>query len=129
MTEDEKNLLLEIDKLYTELINEPFGRWTGSYHTKPDGGAYCKNAEKIKNIIFKLYNDFNPEYLDENDLDMISHTCEKEVGYVDYHYDLSIKNNAPKIRNTEFLNAMGSASDRIRRELSSVFEKIDEIKD
>lgn len=128
MTKDEINLLLEIDKIYSDLVEEPTGKWTGSYVLKPSGYSYTGNANKLKDKIFELYNTFSTDYLDENALHAIAHTCEKEVSYVEYHYDRSIKKNAAKKRHTEFINSIYTANEQIHRDLFSLFAKIEEIK-
>jgi hypothetical protein len=128
MTEEEKTILLEIDNLYSELLNEPSGKWNGSYMMKPSGHNYRYKAEKLKDKVFELYHKHNPDYLTQHHIGAIAHTCDKEVSYVEYHYDLSIKNNAPKKRHTEFLDSMSKANQQIHRDIFSVFAKINEIK-
>jgi hypothetical protein len=128
MTEEEKTILLEIDNLYLELLNEQSGTWNGNYMMKPSGHNYRYKAEKLKAKVFELYDKHNPDYLTQHHIDAIAHTCDKEVSYVEYHYGLSIKNNAPKKRYTEFIDSMNIANQQIRRDIFSVFFKIKEIK-
>lgn len=128
MTEEEKALLLEIDKLHTELIEEPNGKWNGRYMQEPSGYTYCRNAEKLKDKVFELYNIFKPDYLTQHEIGAIAHTCDKEVSYVQYHYDLSRKNNAAKKRQTEFIDSIYKANQQIRIDIFSVFAKIEEVK-
>lgn len=128
MTEEEKAILLEIDNLHTELIEEPNGKWNGRYMQEPSGYNYCRNAEKLKDKVFELYNKFEPDYLTQHEIGAIAHTCDKEVSYVEYHYDLSRKNNAAKKRHTEFINSISKANQQIRLDIFSVFAKIEEVK-
>jgi len=128
MNEEEKKILLEIDSIYTELTEEPSGKRTGSYMQKPSGYNYCRNAERLKEKVFELYNEFKPDYLSEHELGAIAHTCDKEVSFVDYHYNLAIKRNAAKKRNIEFLNSIYKANQQINLDLFSLFAKIEEVK-
>ena len=128
MNKEEIDLLLEIDKIYSDLIEEPTGKWTGSRMLKPSGYSYTGNAKKLEEKVYKLYNTFNPDYLDENTLHALSHTCGKEVSYVEHHYDRSIKRNAAKIRHTEFINSIHKANEQIHLDLFSLFAKIDDVK-
>ena len=128
MTDEEKALLLEIDNLHTELIEEPTRKWNGRYMQEPSGNNYCHNAERLMEKIFELYNKFEPYYLTEHEIDAIAHTCDKEVSYVKYNYDLSIKNNAAKKRHTEFIDSIFTANLHIGRDIFSVFAKIEEVK-
>lgn len=128
MTEEEKIILLEIDNLYSELLKEPNGTWNGSFMMKASGYNYSHKALKLRDKIFELYNKHNPDYLTEHDIGAITHTCEKEVSFVKYYYDRSIKNNAAKKRHTEFLDSMYKANQQIYMDIFSVLEKIKEIK-
>lgn len=128
MTKEEKDLLLEIENLYNELFQESIGTWNGSYMMKPSGYSYSHKAEMLRDKVFELYDKFKPEYLSINDLEAIAHTCDKEVSYVEYHYNNSIKNNAPKKLHTEFLDSISTANQQIRLDIFSLLTKIDEIK-
>lgn len=128
MIEKEQNTLLEIDNIHTELNEESTGKWTGTYMQKPSGYNYCQNAERLRNKVFELYNNFKPDYMTENMLDAIAHTCSKEVSHVEYNYKLSIKRNAAKKRNTEFLDSIDKANKQIYLDLFSLFKQIEEVK-
>lgn len=128
MNEEEKKCLLEIDNIYNELTEEPSGKWNGSFLLKPSGYNYCRNAERLKEKVFELYNEFKPDYLSEHELGAIAHTCDKEVSFVDYHYNLAIKGNAEKKRNTEFLDSIHKANQQINLDLFPLFTKIEEVK-
>lgn len=128
MNEEEKKLLFEIDNIHTELTEEPSGKWTGRYMQEPCGYNYCRNAERLKEKVFKLHTEFKPDYLSEITLEEIVHTFNKEVSFVDYHYKLAIKKNAAKKRNTEFLDSIYKANQQINLDLFSLFAKIKEVK-
>lgn len=128
MIEEEKAILLEIDKLYTELLQESSVKWNGSFMIQPSGFSYRHKADELKKKVFELYNKFKPDYLNGQDLYALAHTCEKEVSYVEYYYNLSIKKNAAKKRHAEFLNSIYKANQQIRVDIFSLLAKIEEIK-
>lgn len=125
----EIELLTEIDNLYNQLLEEPFGRWRGSIKLEACAYNYTRNAVKLKDTIYSLYNEYKPQYLDVSMLSSISHTCEKEVSYVQYHYDESRKSNAAKKRHTEFISSISKANDQIKLDLYAVFTMIKEMKE
>jgi hypothetical protein len=128
MKDEEKNILLEIDKLYMELLQAPSGDWNGSYMMKPSGYGFTRIAQKLNDKVLELFNEFNPDYLTMHHVDALDHTCHKEVSYVEYHYDLSIKKNAAKKRHTEFIESMYTAIRQIDLDIFSLLLKIKEIK-
>ncbi len=128
MEEKEKAKLLEIGELYDKLKNEPKGIWNGTYKIEPNGNTYKSNAEKLLNEVITLYNDFKPDYLPEQNLDALSHTCSKEVDYVVNDYNESIKPRAAKKRYTEFLNSISKANNQIKLDIYSLLKKVEEVK-
>jgi len=128
MIEEEKAMLLEIDKLYTELLQESSSRWNGSFMTQPSYTIYRYKADELKKKVFELKTKFNPNYLNASDLEALAHTYEKEVSYVEYYYNLSIQKNAAKKRHTEFLDSIYKANQQIRVDIFSLLTKIEEIK-
>lgn len=126
--EEEKALLLEIDELHSKLLQEPFGHWNGVHKLKPSGYNYSRNAKLMLEKILMLVSKFNPNYITSHDISAYSHTCDKEVSYVDYHDKEASKKNAAKKRNTEFIDSIHEANRQINLDLFSLFLKIKEIK-
>ena len=77
MQEEEKALLLEIDKLHSKLLEEPNGHWNGVYTMQPSGYNYSSNANLMLEKILTLVSKFNPDYIDSHDVSAYSHTCNK----------------------------------------------------
>ncbi len=130
MNEEEKSLLLEISELYKKLKDEPNGTYSSIRGglIKPDGNSYVRNANSLKEKVENLFNTFAPEYLDEETLRQFIHTCNKEVGYVEYHYDKQIKPRSSKKAYSDFIRSMDFATHQIEINLSSLFNRIDEIR-
>lgn len=128
MDEDEKKILFEIDNLHSLLQQEKNGKWNGTYMMKPSGDSFTRNANLLLEKILQLKSKFNPDYLSDFDVSAYRHTCKKEVGYVENNYEKTIKKNAPRIRNEEFLNSMYIANHQIDLDLFLLFKKIAEVK-
>ena len=116
MTDEEKTLLLQIDTLYNELLRET------------DGYNYCWKAKDLRDKVFELFNEFNPDYLSQQTIHDLGHTYNKEVSYVDSAYVETRKNKAPKKRHTEFLNSMHTANRQIKIDILSVLMEIEKTK-
>lgn len=128
MEVEEKKLLLEVDSLHSELLNESMGRWNGRYIEEPSGYNYRRNVNALLEKVYELRTKFNPEYLSEHSVGAFSHTCNKEVSFVEYHYEKAIKKNAAQIRKRELIAAIDKANRQIKSDLFSLFLKITEIK-
>lgn len=120
MNEQERILLLEIDELHNKLKEEPI--------TSSNGYDYVRNANSLKEKVENLFKTFAPEYLDEETLREFIQTCNKEVGYVEYHYDKQIKPRSSKKAYSDFIRSMDVATHQIEIDLSSLFNRIDEIR-
>lgn len=127
MEAEEKKILMEIDSLHSELLNESMSRWNGRYTEEPSGYNYRRNINNLLEKVYDLREKFNPEYLTEHNVSAFSHTCNKEVSYVEYHYEKAIKKNAAQIRKRELVAAIDKANRQINLDLFSLFLRITEM--
>lgn len=129
MTDEEKELLIDIDELYTQLHQSTSGNWIGTYLMPPSGYKFTHITNKINEKVLELYDEFHPEYLKMHNVDKLDHTCNKEVHFVEHHYDLSIKKNAAKKRHTEFIDSMHKPVRQIELDIFTLLQKIKEIRE
>ena len=128
MNPEEVKLLEEIDDLRSEMLNEPHGHWNGLYTMKPSGTRYSMTANQMLKKILQLKSKFNPDYLNDISISAYAHTCNKEVSYVEFRYEKTLKKNAAQIRQKEFIEAIHKTNRQIESDLFTLFNKISEIK-
>lgn len=130
MEDRERQLLKEIDELHGELLSAPNGKMINYNITlPPDGYGYRNNAKKLITKVHELFNEFQPEYLDLENLNALYHTLDKEVEYVVSKDDEVNKSNAAKKRQFELVKEMKNATGHIERDAIFLFQKIKDAKD
>lgn len=112
MKQNERELLIEIDHLYTDLLAEQNGYY------------YKHNADVLKHKVFELYHRFNPEYLSYDTVYSLDHTCRKEVNYVVSNYENTVRNESSKRSKVKYINFRDEANLQIGVDLIHLFGEI-----
>ncbi len=114
MLEEEKDLLLEIERLYNKLSNES------------NGDNYHEQAVELRDKINQLLTDYSPDYLDNIHYNRLVHTIDKEVFIVKNSYQ---ELNESRVSKVEFSTTLNKANLQIKVDMHPVFYKIKEVKD
>ncbi|MBW9204043.1 hypothetical protein EVD33_14145 [Bacteroidales bacterium SW292] len=97
--------------------------------TKIGGPGFCYHsyAQELLNKVFELYNTYHPEYLILSEIGDFMHTMDKEVAFVEYAYQESIKPRSSQKMKNEVCNAIIKANKQIKLDLFRLFPKMKEL--
>ena len=105
---EEKELLIQIDGLFTELLKVGIGN--GSSY------SYGITVKKLSEKVFLLYNEVRPKYITGTDLERISSTCQEASARV------------PGYKPKELMNKARMYNSQIQRDIFGVFQAIQALK-
>ena len=117
MEEEELELLNEIDLLHEKLL------------CLGNGYTYAQCAKSLRDKVVKLYDKFEPDYIDGVVIQQLNHTCNKEVDFVKLQQDKASKPRASQKSKNELIDKMGKTTKQIEIDVYSLFKKIDELKE
>lgn len=127
MDAKETTLLKEIRTIYDKLEQNVYGEYRGSIKIGEPGFCYDIHAKELSNKVLELYNTFQPEYLSLSEIGDFMHTMDKEVAFVVYDYQESIKPRVSQKKKNEVCKAINKANEQIKLDLFRLFRKIDEL--
>lgn len=105
---EEKELLIQIDSIFNELLKVGIGN--GSSY------SYGIEVKKLSDKVFELYNEVRPKYLTANDLERIASTCQEASARV------------PGSKPNELMKKTRQYNSQIQRDIFGVFQAIQELK-
>lgn len=130
MKEKELGLLNEIDQLHEKLISEPGGTYNLALKMvmPPNGYTYAWNARSLLDKVIQIHKEFAPDYIDILNIQQLSHTCGKEVDFVERQQEKVSKTTSSKRSKDELEGMMRKATWQIELDMFSLFKKIEELK-
>lgn len=106
-----------IKKTWRTLQKEPYGNYvTDTVYLPPSSASYVHNAEEMEKYIGKLCDETSNRFSME--LEHLSHTINKEVGYVKQHHADSRKSREKN--NAVLSGLMRDANEQIERDIYSI---------
>ena len=123
----EQTLLKEIKSLYEKLEQNVRGEYRGSCKIGEPGFSYQIYANELLKKVSELHENFHPDYLDKSDISALMHTIDKEVAFVEYHYQEILKPNASRKKIDGVCAAIHKANKQIKLDLFGLFREIEKL--
>lgn len=122
-----KALLEEIKATYNKLEQSVRGEYRGMTKIGEPGSCYNTHAQELFKKVLELQHTYHPEYLSQSEIRDFMHTMDKEVAYVEYAYQKSIKPKVSQKMKNEVCNAIINANKQIKLDLFRLFQKMEEL--
>ena len=127
MDTNEMGLLEEIRSIYNKLAQNIHGEYRGMTKIGEPGFCYNTHAQELLKKVLELHHTYHPEYLSQQEIGDLMHTIDKEVAFVEYAYQDSIKPRVSKKMKNEVCNAIIKANKQIKLDLFRLFQKMEEL--
>ena len=127
MDTKEEALLEEIRAINNKLEQNIHGEYRNQTKIGEPGFSYYIHAQELLNKVLELYNTYHPEYLNQSEIGDFMHTMDKEVAFVEYDYQESIKSRVSRKKKNEVCNAIIKANKQIKLDLFRLFQKMEEL--
>lgn len=121
-----KALLEEIRAIYNKLEQNTRGEYRGITKIGEPGFCYSTHVQELFKKVLELYRIYHPEYLSQSEIGDLMHTIDKEVAFVEYAYQESIKPRASQKKKKEVCNAIIKANKQIKLDLFRLFQEMEE---
>lgn len=127
METKERALLEEIRAIYNKLEHNIHGEYRNLTKIGVPGFCYHIHAQELLNKVLELYSTYHPEYLNHSEIGDFMHTIDKEVAFVEYNYQESIKSGVSHKKKNGVCNAIIKANEQIKLDLFRLFQKLEEL--